>query len=201
MRTWLLHTTRWLLTLFVGLTITTAAIVAILNLLGVVPSLELHSNGVAFGLDLYSLAHESRMRWLAALSMTTGVSLLLVVAAVTRTRSRSPQAFTLKDSEVPGAYSHARVTLSRRGVLALVAHIAQSVPGVYDAVSTVSLGKDGWEIDCKISVWGDARLPELIPQLRERIKGQLLHHTGIHVENLSLHTQYEALTHSPQRLR
>ncbi len=201
MRHYLILGLRTLATMLMGVLLLSAGGALVLAALGFVPELDVKWSGLELKLNLLSLAYEHRMKWLGAGALAFLLGTGAIVISLARMFPAKPRDFILKSSVHHGAAQTAQVTLSRRGMTALVAYIVESITGVYDAKPSITLNKKGWHIDCMIAVWGSANLPEVIAQVEEKLQHEVSRHTGIHVQHIDLHAQYEALTHAERRQR
>lgn len=192
---------RTLVTFLVGALLLVAGGVLVLTALGFMPDLDMKWFGFELKLALLQLDYEHRMKWLAGGVVAFIIGMLSIVVSISRMAPAREKEFVLKSSIHQGSAKHARVTLSRRGVTALVAYLIESIAGVYDAKPVVKLSKKGWHVDSKIAVWGSSQLPEVIAQIEEKLHKELTHHTGITIHHLDLHAQYEALTHAERQER
>ncbi len=201
MRRYLVFGLRTLATFLVGAFLLVTGGILVLTALGFMPDLDVKWLGFELKLALLQLDYEHRMKWLAGGAVAFLVGVLSIVVSVSRMTPAKEKEFILKSSIHQGSAQHARVTLSRRGVTALVAYLIESIAGVYDAQPVVELSKKGWHVDSKIAVWGSSKLPEVIAQIEEKLHKELSHHTGINIHHIDLHAQYEALTHAERQER
>lgn len=201
MRKYIVIGLRTLATLLMGSLLIVTGGALILTALGFMPDLDMKWFGLEVKLALLTLDYEQRMKWLGGGALAFLIGVVAIIVSIARIAPRRDNNFVLKSSIHRGASQGAHVTLSRRGVTALVAYMVETVVGVYDAKPVVELKKEGWHIDCKIAVWGSAALPQVITQIEEKIQHDLLFHTGIAVSHLDVHAQYEALTHAERQER
>ncbi|CAN0533373.1 unnamed protein product, partial [Laminaria digitata] len=161
--------------------------------LGFLPALEMGSLGVSFSLDLLALEHAVRMQWLAGGVASVLAGVILLAVTIRHALPSREALFVLRATRGDGATGATRVTLSHRGLTALITHMAESTEGVHDAHPTVSHTRQGWRVMCRVGVWGSVEIPEVSNNLQRVIQDGLRAHTGIEVANLEIRTQYEAV--------
>ena len=75
---------------------------------------------------------------------------------------------------------------SERAMLAMLAHAAEQVEGVREAMPELVLRRSGWRVGCTLSVWAAAQLPECSARVEQALRHALLVHTGIPIQSVSL---------------
>lgn len=115
------------------------------------------------------------------------------------TRARKPQAYMIHKTPGLADYGGSSVSLSARGLHALMAYVLMRVPGVHEASPTLKLTKKGWVVRCRLFVWGEAELPALITQAKQQLQGALEQHTGIPVVRIDIDADYHSWQHEGGR--
>lgn len=133
---------------------------------------------------LRALDLPARAAWLAI-----GAALAALGLGALRLATRSLSAATMIElSTRPNRtlYRGARVLISERALLSMLAHAAEQIDGVREAAPAVSLKRAGWVVRCEVALWAGSDLPQRLHLVEQALRHALLQHTGIPVRAVSL---------------
>lgn len=142
---------------------------------------------------------ETRALWIFISLGVLLVGMLGLWLVLLPTRARKPAAYMIHKTPGLADYGGSSVSLSARGLQALMAYVLMRVPGVHEALPTLKLTKKGWVVRCRLYVWVEAELPELIAQAKQQLQGALEQHTGIPVVRIDVDADYHSWQHEGGR--
>ena len=177
----------------------TAGLIGVSHSLGFLPAYGLRvAGGLQVLLDLTEASPVARGVWAGACILLIILGLFLFVAALTLPRRRlASDRVVLSGEQGEGAFGGGRVTMSKRGLRALVAHEVSRDPSVREAAPHLDLGPQGWRVACGLSLLPEASTPEVTKRLTDRVTEALARHTGLPVETVTFDVQLRSLT--PER--
>ena len=159
--------------------------------LALIPSVAFDWNGMTFGLDLLVLPLLHRLVWLAVGALMLLLGALGILFGLVHRKKASW--IVLKSSD-PAIYGDVSLAISKRGLRSLICKAMADAPGVRDSEAELHLSKRGWIIDGVVSVWSEAALPVLGPDVDRRVRTALEKHTGISVARLDIRAQLEPVS-------
>jgi hypothetical protein len=141
-------------------------------------------SGLRVELTLAGLDVASRGAWLAVALVAGATGVATLWAAIRQPPRLAMIELTTRPNRT--LYRGAKVRISERAMLAMLAHAAEQVEGVREAMPELVLRRSGWRVGCTLSVWASAQLPACSAQVEQALRHALLVHTGIPIQSVSL---------------
>ncbi|ARA94674.1 MAG: alkaline shock response membrane anchor protein AmaP [Bacteroidetes bacterium] len=190
---------RRLTSLLVGLGLVAAGGWLLLHVAGWAGPMRLTRPGLDLLVDLRALPVRAVWSFVGIALLAVVGGLLFFIPALRRS-GEAGREVVLSGRGDAVAYGGGRVTVALRSLQALVAYVAERVPGVREADPQVQLRRDGWHVRCRVAVHPDSPLPEVTARLREALQQTLERHTGLPVARVDVASQLTALD-ARRRLR
>lgn len=137
--------------------------------------------------DFSELSAQDRLVWTiyAGVSLATGVGAVILALR----QKRPPRSFEIQRTTHPSGVGDLRVTLRKRGLMALMAFLAESIEGVGEATPAVQLSEDGWDIGMVLYLDTGAVIPEVVDRTRALLRSKIETQTGIQVDQLTIEVE------------
>lgn len=188
MRTTLLRLTRRLILLTAGSCIVLAAAWLALDAMLIVQSTSLSFGGISLDIALANQPFETRVSWLLAALTAAGIGMFFMLVAIRRDRER--RQWVVLNAQQTGVHN-ATIRISERALGALANRVTNTIDGVRQSSSTIALGKKGWDLRCRLQLWTEARIPEVVGKLERDLRASFEHHTGLPVARVQIETDFE----------
>lgn len=190
---------RWLVVVIVALAMMAVGAYALLVGLGWFDGGQLALSSGLVRLSWSAPSFEARAAWCAISALIFVAGGLLMMLGLLPQARPLPKRYMIHKTPGLADYGGSAVTLSARGLAALMSYVLTRVPGVHEAEPQIKLTRQGWVVRCRLYVWAESKLPELVEQVRGQLKAALEGHTGIPVVRIDVDADYHSWQHEGQR--